>query len=178
MWVSRPLRTLYRCKIILMSQGKIHKTTCRTFLWRPPHPPPSVVPRKARFACKRCYEGLPELFSAGEGYSLNQILKKKTPAQQGKEYLFSSTQTLSVFGLKSSTDRIGRRRCAGRTHVDVLRRAIAFSVVISAVLYRAINALDVLVAAFVCLTIVHLDDHPFKYGSSTPTCESRKGEIP
>ena len=26
-------------------------------------------PRKARFACKRCYEGLPELFSAGEGYS-------------------------------------------------------------------------------------------------------------
>ena len=55
---------------------------------RPPHPPQNakrrgiapllavwrVVPRKAHFACKRCYEGLPELFSAGEGCSLNRNL--------------------------------------------------------------------------------------------------------
>ena len=59
---------------------------------------------------------------------------------------------LSVFGLEGCTDRVRRRGCAGRTYVDVLRSAIAFSVVISAVLNRAIDALDVL---FALAIIVH-----------------------
>ena len=41
-----------------------------------------VVPRKARFACKRCYEGLPELFSAGEGYSQPTDKSKFEPLNQ------------------------------------------------------------------------------------------------
>ena len=44
----------------------------------------------------------------------------------------------------------------------MLRSAIALSVVIGAILNRAIDALDVLVATSLCLTVVHLDDHPFK----------------
>ena len=74
---------------------------------------------------------------------------------------------LSVLGLERCTNSIGRRRCAGRTYVDVLRSAIAFSVMVSAVFYRAINALDVLIAASLCLTIVHLDDHPFNIRKSS-----------
>jgi len=71
---------------------------------------------------------------------------------------------LSVFGLEGCTDRVRRRCRAGRTYVDVLRSAIAFSIVISAVLNRAIDALDVLVATSLSSTIVHLNDHPFKIG--------------
>ena len=41
-----------------------------------------AVPRKARFACKRCYEGSPELFSAGEGYSLNCDLSVRVKSQK------------------------------------------------------------------------------------------------
>ena len=46
----------------------------------------------------------------------------------------------------------------------MLRSAIALAVVIGAIFNRAIDALDVLVAASVLTAIVHLDDHPFDIG--------------
>ena len=67
---------------------------------------------------------------------------------------------LSVFGLEGCTDRVRRRGCAGRTYVDVLRSAIAFSIVISAVLNRAIDALDVL---FALVGVIHHDSDPFTF---------------
>ena len=60
----------------------------------------------------------------------------------------------------------------------MLRSAIAFSVVIGAVLNRAIYALDVLIAASFSSTIVHLNDHPFKIGKDLKRLKSRKETVP
>ena len=78
---SRPLIILFRCKRNLVPQDKIHNTSVARILMATSSSTAYAVPRKARFACKRCYEGSPELFSAGEGYSNNQNLKNKTPTQ-------------------------------------------------------------------------------------------------
>ena len=68
---------------------------------------------------------------------------------------FTNSEILSVLGLEGSADSVGGGGSAGRTNVNMLRGAIALSIVISTVLYGTVDALDVLVATFVFRAIVH-----------------------
>ena len=69
--------------------------------------------------------------------------------------------SLSVFRLESRADSLTRGNRVRRTYVDMLRCAVAFAVVISAVLDRAVDALDVLVATSLVSAIVHFSNRPF-----------------
>ena len=62
---------------------------------------------------------------------------------------------LFLLGLKGRADCLTRRVRACGAYVDMLCRAVALAIVIYAVLYRAIDALDVILTASVLSRIVH-----------------------
>ena len=63
--------------------------------------------------------------------------------------------TASLIALKSSTNSVRALLCVSRSYVDVFSGAVAFTVVIHAVLHVTVNALIVLATALVICVHAH-----------------------
>ena len=103
---------------ILLQRNNVLKR-CEVLERMPSSSTACAVPRKARFACKRCYEGSPELFPAGEGLTNRQIKicpSRRAVTQKTKRSEATRRKTKVIPINPNKKRESGTQRCLAQTH--------------------------------------------------------------